>query len=126
MRLPGDAHAGRRYETGGHLDVAPTLMSLLGADRRELPGLGGALGGGTSRLVVMRDGSFVVGDTVCVREARAEGRARCRAGSVALDSAALAHRFAAATAELAASDAIVRGDLLARVLERRERSGTRR
>ena len=126
VRLPGDAHAGRRHETGGHLDVAPTLMALLGADRRELPGLGGTLGGGSSRLVVMRDGSFVVGDTVCVRDAKAEGRPRCRAGAVAIDSAALAHRFAEARAELAASDAIVKGDLLERLLERRDSAAIRR
>jgi phosphoglycerol transferase MdoB-like AlkP superfamily enzyme len=62
VRLPHGAAAGARSEAGGgHVDIAPTLMSLLGVDAQGEVMLGKDLTGDGSPLTVFRNGSFTDG-----------------------------------------------------------------
>jgi phosphoglycerol transferase MdoB-like AlkP superfamily enzyme len=62
VRLPGGAHAERRSEVGGgHVDIAPTLLSLLGIEGEGRVMLGRDLTAPGRALTVFRDGSFTDG-----------------------------------------------------------------
>jgi lipoteichoic acid synthase len=114
IHLPGDAAAGVRSGSAGHLDIAPTLLTLLGIAEPRMPALGRDLTMGGSSLVVFRDGSFVVGDTVCVRPSAAIAAEECRlldSGAV-LAPEALRDRFWEARERLATSDVLLRGNLI--------------
>jgi len=59
IRLPYKRQAGVRAVAGGHLDIAPTLLSLLGIIDNKNVMLGSDLTKGQDSLVVFRDGSFI-------------------------------------------------------------------
>src|SRR2546426_10331804 len=59
VRLPHGSHAGVRHETGGHLDIAPTILALLGIDVRRSVRLGRDLSSGQPGLVGFPGGTFV-------------------------------------------------------------------
>lgn len=61
IRLPHGAHAGVKTATGGHLDISPTLLGLLGVVSDNAVMLGTDLTHGDDSLVVFRDGSFADG-----------------------------------------------------------------
>jgi phosphoglycerol transferase MdoB-like AlkP superfamily enzyme len=61
IRLPRGEAAGERAVVGGHLDVAPTLLSLLGIDDEPVM-FGSDLTTGIDSVVAFRDGSFVDGE----------------------------------------------------------------
>ena len=63
--LPGGARAGELSAVGGQVDIAPTLLSLLGV---SAPGcfLGHALDGGAVHPAVLNDGSVVGADRLFV------------------------------------------------------------
>jgi lipoteichoic acid synthase len=61
IRLPHGEAAGERQVTGGHLDISPTLMSLLGIYDGDSVMFGNDLTTGNDSLVAFRDGSFVDG-----------------------------------------------------------------
>lgn len=61
VRLPGGQAAQASTVTGGHLDVAPTLLSLLGIVERNRIMLGNDLTRGEDSFVIFRDGGFVDG-----------------------------------------------------------------
>lgn len=63
IRLPYAEKAGVKTVTGGHLDLAPTLLALLGIRNESGLMLGRDLTQGQSSLVVFRDGSFTDGIT---------------------------------------------------------------
>jgi lipoteichoic acid synthase len=63
IRLPRGAHAGVRTVAGGHLDIAPTVLSLLGIQDESRVMLGRDLTAANGALVVFRDGSFTDGMT---------------------------------------------------------------
>jgi phosphoglycerol transferase MdoB-like AlkP superfamily enzyme len=61
IRLPHGAAAGIRTEVSGQIDIAPTLLTLLGVEDLESVMLGSDLTFGGDSLVVFRDGSFING-----------------------------------------------------------------
>jgi len=61
VRLPYKQEAGVRALAGGHLDIAPTVLSLLGIIDDTKVMLGSDLTKGQDSLVVFRDGSFIDG-----------------------------------------------------------------
>lgn len=114
IRLPGGAQAGTRDTVAGHLDVAPTIRSLLGVPPDNEVSMGRDVSGGDSELVVFRDGSFVDRDTYFINNFGPIERSRCYASQTGLPTpcAPLAGRRAEARRRLRLSDRIVRGDLV--------------
>jgi phosphoglycerol transferase MdoB-like AlkP superfamily enzyme len=113
VHLPGDTLAGRYAAAGGQLDIAPTVLSLLGVPAGEMVALGRDLTAADAGLAVMRDGAFVRGDTLCTRGANAAAALKCSTLDDRLVDAARMTRWAAAVREeLAVSDLIIRGDYL--------------
>jgi lipoteichoic acid synthase len=62
IRLPHAEAAGAIDTPGGHLDLAPTVLSLLGVEPSAMVALGRDLLRGPGHQVVFRDGSFLQGD----------------------------------------------------------------
>lgn len=116
IHLPGDAAAGVRSVSGGHLDIAPTLLNLLGISDHQMVGLGRDLTCGEHAFVVFRDGSFVKGDTLCVTVNASRTTSQCRNMKTAetLESARLRGHFDEARARLEISDLILAGNLIPR------------
>jgi glycerophosphoryl diester phosphodiesterase len=75
IRLPGGAEAGPRDIAGGHLDITPTLLSLLGVPGPTGPWLGRDLTAPRRGVVVFRDGSVTDSQTTAL--AGLGGTARC-------------------------------------------------
>ena len=114
IRLPRAEFAGVRTVTGGHVDVAPTLLSLLGVDADSSVMLGQDLTRGRDAVVVFRDGSFVDGTHHLTRQVGGIGRYVCyevKTGRV-VDCAPLKERHRTARERLEVSDTIIRGDLI--------------
>ena len=114
IRLPHGQAAGVQRVTGGHVDVAPTLLSLLGVDSDADVMLGEDLTRGADSLVVFRDSSFVDGTHHLVRQVGRIARFTCyevKTGRV-VDCHSLKDRHRAALERLKVSDAVIRGDLI--------------
>ena len=111
VRLPHGSHAGVRHETGGHLDIAPTILALLGIDVRRSVMLGRDLSSGPPGLVVFRDGSFVTRSEVLIRD---NATAVCfeRPTGQRLSCASLEQARRRALDQLQTSDFIIQGDLI--------------
>lgn len=117
VRLPGGRAAGVRTVSAGHLDIAPTVLNLLGVADHAMPALGRDVSGDTHALVVFRNGGFALGDTLCVAPHAMLADMHCselRTGAV-LDAERFAPHFARAEERLAVSDALIRGDLIPRL-----------
>jgi lipoteichoic acid synthase len=114
IHLPHDAAAGVRSGSGGHLDIAPTLMALLGISEPHMVTLGRDLTTRGNSFVVFRDGSFVVGDTACVVPSASIRALQCRQLRTGeeLTPERLSGRFQDARARLAISDILLTGDLI--------------
>ncbi len=114
IRLPDGQGAGVRANTGGHVDVAPTLLSLLGVDNEREMFLGNDLTLGEDSLVVFRDGGFVDGRHFFVAERRRGSGATCYEAATAryVNCASLEEIHRAALERLRISDLIVQGDLI--------------
>ncbi|MEO7685199.1 MAG: sulfatase-like hydrolase/transferase, partial [Gemmatimonadaceae bacterium] len=114
IHLPRDEAAGLHSVTGGHLDIAPTLLNLLGIENHDMVTLGLDLTRGEHEFVVFRSGSFVYADTLCVTPNASVTTARCRDTRTGgtLDPARFEVRFEQARRRLAASDAIIIGNLI--------------
>jgi phosphoglycerol transferase MdoB-like AlkP superfamily enzyme len=121
VRLPNGEHAGVRTTSAGHVDVAPTVLGLLGIGSHDMVMLGRDLTQGRDAPVFFRDGSFVLGDTVCLPRISGSGCSDVRTGS-AVDPAPLQAHFAGARRQLEVSDMVLMGDLipLAPVREQKE------
>ena len=114
IHLPHDAYAERRSVTAGHLDIAPTVLHLLGIDNSNMMAFGSDLTRGADEFVVFRNGSFVYGDTLCVTLDASARTAKCRntrSGGV-LEPARFERLFVDARRRLAASDVIISGNLI--------------
>jgi phosphoglycerol transferase MdoB-like AlkP superfamily enzyme len=114
IHLPGDAQAGVRSVTAGHLDIAPTVLNLLGIANHDMVTLGRDLTQGVDEFVVFRSGSFIVADTLCLSPNGSPATARCndtRTGAL-LDPQHFSDRFAAARERLRVSDQIISGNLI--------------
>ena len=113
IRLPHGEKAGVKTVTGGHLDIAPTLLSLLGIRHESGLMLGRDLTKGQSSLVVFRDGSFTDG-TIWYAHRVGSTAGTCYAVTTGrrVDCAVVAAQRREARARLEVSDLVVRGDLV--------------
>jgi lipoteichoic acid synthase len=114
VRLPHGAHAGQRSEAAGHLDIAPTLLSLLGIAEDGVM-LGRDVTTPGDSLVVFRDGSFADGQHYLIRLGR---RSSCfeRKTGRAIGCDALEPKLARSQDQLLTSDFIIQGNLIPSLL----------
>jgi lipoteichoic acid synthase len=120
IRLPHGKQAGVRTTTGGHLDIAPTLLSLLGIRHESGLMLGRDLTQSQSSLVVFRDGSFTDGTTwYAHRVGLTDGTCYAVKTGGRVDCAVVAQQRREARARLEVSDLVVRGDLVPSLLASR-------
>ena len=119
VRLPHGAHAGDRPVVGGHLDVAPTILGLLGIEDDGVM-LGRDLTREGPSLVVFRDGSFADDTHFYVQRFGAASPAACyvAASGQPVDCTTLDENRKRARARLEVSDAIVQGNLTPGLLGR--------
>ncbi len=108
VRLPNGAHAGEHTVTAGHLDIAPTLLSLLGVTDRGSVMLGRDLTTGEEQPVVFRNGGVATRDGYAI--VADEGQT-CYRGSAVTDCVALAGEQRAAVERLELSDLTLRGGI---------------
>jgi phosphoglycerol transferase MdoB-like AlkP superfamily enzyme len=114
IRLPGGEGAGVMSVTGGHLDIAPTLLSLLGISDDDVVMLGRDLTRGENSLVVFRDGSFADGTHYYINRFGPATLSACYEVGTgrALNCGLLEERRREALERLEMSDLIIRGDLI--------------
>lgn len=113
IRLPKGAHAGIRTASGGHLDIAPTVLSLLGIRDESRVMLGRDLTSGLGSLVVFRDGSFTDGMTwYAHRVGLAAGTCYAVNTRQRVDCAGIEPRRREARDRLEVSDLVIRGNLI--------------
>jgi lipoteichoic acid synthase len=117
IRLPGGAHAGERPIIAGHLDVAPTVLGLLGIDIED-GDYGMMLGRDLTRerpsMVVFRDGGFADDTHYYIQRFGTESGPACFeiASGQPVDCILLESQRRAARERLEISDLIVQGDLI--------------
>lgn len=117
IRLPGGAHAGARSVTSGHLDIAPTLLTLLGIEETRTVMLGEDLTQARVSPVVYRDGSFTDGMLHWTRQpGSSAGECFEQSEGKPLSCASLRERHEQALEQLQVSDLIIRGDLILKLL----------
>ena len=114
VRLPHGEGRGVRRVTGGHLDIAPTLLSLLGIVDENKVMLGEDLTRGKDSLVVFRDGSFVDGTHFFLNRFGAISNSICYEleTSRTIDCTFLEEQRRKALTHMEISDLIVRNDLI--------------
>lgn len=114
IRLPRGEGAGVETVTGGHLDIAPTILSLLGVTDDKSVMMGRDLTLRKDSLVVFRDGSFTDGRYYFVNRFGPISNSTCYEAATgrSLDCAALEARRREAIERLQISDTIVYGDLI--------------
>ena len=114
IRLPGAAHAGAWTTTTSHLDVAPTVLSLLGVEDRSAVMLGRDLTRTGQSLAVFRDGSFADESHYFVNRFGGPVASHCYEAATAerIDCAPFESLQRDARERLEASDMIVQGDLV--------------
>jgi lipoteichoic acid synthase len=114
IRLPHGVAAGVRTVTSNHLDVAPTVLSLLGIDDTRAVMLGRDLTRDGESLVIFRDGSFADGSHYYVNHFGRTLASRCYDADTAalVDCEPLEARRREARERLEVSDFIVQGDLI--------------
>lgn len=114
IRLPHGQAAGVRDVTAGHLDIAPTILGLLGVAAEERVMLGRDLTRDRAPLVVFRDGSFADGRSYFLNRLGPVSAATCYDATTghALDCQPLAERRIEARRRLEVSDLIIEGDLI--------------
>jgi lipoteichoic acid synthase len=114
VRLPQGRHAAALTTPAGHLDIAPTLLGLLGVDDDDRVMLGRDATGGAAPFVVFRDGGFADGDHYYTLPHLLSGRPACyqALSGQPLDCAQLQAGRARALEELAVSDQVLKHDLL--------------
>jgi lipoteichoic acid synthase len=114
VRLPRGAHAGQRSEAAGHLDIAPTILSLLGIAEDGVM-LGRDLTKPGDSLVVFRDGSFADGQHHLIRLGRRSSCFESQTGR-AVGCDALEPKLARSLDQLQTSDFIIQGHLIPSLL----------
>lgn len=114
IRLPHGQHAGPLMTPTGHLDIAPTLLGLLGAADDDRVMLGRDATSAGPPFVVFRNGGFADGDHYYTLPHLRSGRPVCYQASSGqpLDCAQLEAGRARALEQLAISDQVLEHDLL--------------
>jgi lipoteichoic acid synthase len=113
IRLPHAEKAGVKTVTGGHLDIAPTLLSLLGIRHESGLMLGRDLTQGHSSLVVFRDGSFTDGTTWYThRVGLTAGTCYAVTTGQRVDCSVVEEQRREARTRLEVSDLVLRGNLI--------------
>jgi phosphoglycerol transferase MdoB-like AlkP superfamily enzyme len=114
IRLPGGEGAGAFTGTSSHLDIAPTVLGLLGIEDRSTVMLGRDLTRPGESLAVFRDASFAHGAQYFVNRFGRAADSRCyeAASAARIDCEPYAGLFRAARERLEISDLIVQGDLI--------------
>jgi lipoteichoic acid synthase len=121
IRLPYKQEAGVRAVAGGHLDIAPTLLSLLGITDDKNVMLGSDLTKEQDSLVVFRDGSFIDGKSYFLNRLGAVSARTCyevKTGQI-IDCEPLKASRRMAVEQLEVSDIIVRADLIPDLTDRK-------
>jgi phosphoglycerol transferase MdoB-like AlkP superfamily enzyme len=113
IRLPHGHGAGVRNVAGGHLDIAPTLLSLVGVAGESIM-MGRDLTAGHAPLVVFRDGSFIDGDYYFINRFGPTSNSICFELETGqrVDTGMLERKRGEALKRLEISDIIIRGDLI--------------
>jgi phosphoglycerol transferase MdoB-like AlkP superfamily enzyme len=114
IRVPGGAATQEYLGTSSHLDVAPTVLSLLGVDDRSTVMLGRDLTRPGEQLAVFRDGSFADESHYFVNRFGRTLASRCYEAATAerVDCEPLDRMRQLARERLEVSDTIVQGDLI--------------
>ena len=115
VRLPHGEGAGPRATPTGHLDIAPTLLSLLGVDDEDRVMLGRDASGSAPPFVVFRDGGFADAEhEYTLPHLSPAGRPACYAARTGqtIDCAGLEADHKRALDELAVSDEVLHDDLI--------------
>jgi phosphoglycerol transferase MdoB-like AlkP superfamily enzyme len=114
IRLPGGEAAREYTGASSHLDLAPTLLSLLGIDDRSTVMLGRDLTRPGESLAVFRDASFADSSHYVVNRFGRSAASRCFEAATAerIDCAPFEATQREARERLEISDLIVQGDLI--------------
>lgn len=114
IRLPHGEAAGVRSVASGHLDIAPTLLSLLGIADANAVMLGNDLTRDVDSLVVFRDGSFADGKHYFINRFGPVSNSSCYEAATGrvVDPSGLAEQRQEALNRLRISDLILQGDLI--------------
>ena len=117
IRLPRGTAAGRRDVPAGHVDILPTIISLVGAESAPGPWLGRDLTAPGPRLVVFRDGSVTNGVVTALTSPPREWTCYDSGGNAISCEHSIELRAAGRT-YLETSDDVIRGDLATRITSR--------
>jgi phosphoglycerol transferase MdoB-like AlkP superfamily enzyme len=119
IRLPGGTASAERRAAGGHLDIAPTVMALLGITEPASPMLGRDLTADEPGLVVFRDGSFTDGSRHYLQRFGPDDASHAYDAEThhRIDSALLRPEARQAADQLLASDLVLEGNLVPWVRE---------
>jgi phosphoglycerol transferase MdoB-like AlkP superfamily enzyme len=113
IRLPYGQGAGARSVAGGHLDIAPTLLSLVGLAGESVM-MGKDLTLNDDSLVVFRDGSFIDGAYYYINRFGPTSNSTCYELETGqrVEPGILESKRSEALKRLEISDIIIRGDLI--------------
>jgi phosphoglycerol transferase MdoB-like AlkP superfamily enzyme len=113
IRLPHGHGAGARSVAGGHLDIAPTLLSLVGVAGESVM-MGRDLTLNDDSLVVFRDGSFIDGAYYFINRFGPTSYSTCYELETGqrVEAGMLESKRGEALKRLEISDIIIRGDLI--------------
>lgn len=127
IRLPGGELAGARPAPASQLDLAPTLLSLLGKQRRDTYFLGRDLLAPTTgdEVVVFPSGSALTKDRVYLSSEATIGRPRCFEGGQELQVEACLSLAEEGADMVRFSRNILDGDLIPKLRAEPERVGVR-
>ena len=114
IHLPHGEAAGVRQVSGGQLDIAPTLLSILGVIDEKNVMLGSDLIKNENSLVVFRNGSFTDGKYIFINHFGPVSLSTCYEASTGLmiDCNELKEKRLKALERLEISDLIIHGDLI--------------
>jgi lipoteichoic acid synthase len=112
IRLPNQELAGARDSAGGHLDIAPTILSLLGLPSAGEVLLGRDLLGSEMPLVAFRNGDFIAGRHSVTGLGSAGPLCRDLSTAQGIDCPQYPLERSMARERLEISDLIIRGNLI--------------
>jgi phosphoglycerol transferase MdoB-like AlkP superfamily enzyme len=114
IHLPKDTLAGVRSATCGHLDIANTLLDIIGLKKTQMISLGKNLMLDKNSFVIFNNGSFVHGDTLFITADGGINNAKAYNlnNGMQLNPNLFRNNFELAWEELDISNMIIRGDFI--------------